>query len=364
MKKLFIVAGEVSGDAIGGWYLRTLKQRDPSLVCHAVGGNELQAAGASLYAPFTDLNVTGVTEIIRHLPSLVRFLKRLVNHIITHQYDEVILVDFPGFNLKVARRLKKLAPHIRISYLCPPQLWAWGAWRLKSLCNFTDEILVLYPFEVDWYTKRHVPVRFVGNPVYQRLLPYSTHAKPESNKIALIPASRHSELNRLFPLMAGGIKQFLSTNKGMRVVIPVAESIQKEEIEKLVREHGLAESDVYCVQGKDKIYRELSTCCMALTKPGTVTLELALLGVPALVVYKTSWLTYLIARCLVSISYMALPNLLLPKPVYPEFIQAECKPERMSLALNDLYASVLAHDAHYHELKSQLKAIKKQLISP
>ena len=361
MKKIFIVAGEASGDILGGWYLRKLRQQQSDIMCHAIGGDQLAAAGATLHAPLTDLNIVGIIEIIKHIPYIFSYLKRLADHICAQQYDEIILVDFPGFNMRLGQMLKKRDKNIKITYLSPPQMWAWGAWRLKKLKRISDQLLVIYPFEVEWYAKRGVKVEWVGCPTYDRLTPYFANAQNKQPKIAMLPASRTSELATLLPIMAKVIKQFKLMHPEVVIVVPIAGSLAKEEVERKLHELGVGDwgQEVRFLVGHDVIMRELSTCCMAVTKPGTITLELALLKVPSFVVYKTSWFSYFIARLLVGISYMALPNLLLKDPVFPEFIQGDCRSDTIVAAMNKLYLTYKKNKEGYNKQLEQLAKVRE-----
>jgi lipid-A-disaccharide synthase len=363
MKKIFMVAGELSGDLLGAWYLRLLRKSNSELSCDAVGGNTIKNAGAHLYAPITDLNVVGIIEIIRHLPFLFRFMSKLADHIVEQGFREVILIDFPGFNMRLARALKKRKPDIFITYLSPPQLWAWGSWRIKKLKKYVDQVVVLYPFEVEWYRQRGIDVMWLGSPHYERLQPYFDYTHTKEEKIAFLPATRTSELRSLLPVMIPVLKRFKLAYPGAKIILPLAESISRITMEKALRAYGFQRwgNDVCIVQGQEEKLKELSTCCLAITKPGTITLELALLKVPSVVVFKTSWLTYLLARPLVRVTSMSLPNLLLKKPVFEEFIQSDCRSQGILGAIKDVYCSFTNGAVSYQRRLNQLEDVRHVL---
>ncbi|MCB9493647.1 MAG: lipid-A-disaccharide synthase [Epsilonproteobacteria bacterium] len=359
MKKIFIVTGELSGDRVAAWYLNKRKQEGQLGSVHAVGGDNLLQAGAQLYERFEKLNVVGVTQIIKHLPFLLRFLGKLTAHIIDGQYDEVVLVDFPGFNLMLAKRLKKRAPNITITYVSPPQLWCWGAWRVKKIRRYIDSVVVLYPFEVDWYAARGIKASWIGLPMYQRLEPFfGVAAESDMQKIAVLPGSRTSEIETLLPLFLRSIQRLHAHLPDVRFVLPQASSISQKDIMGIAAKHELEHVFDYIdvVTGSESIMRELGRCSLALSKPGTSTLELALLGLPAVVVYKTSWLTYVLARPLVKVQWMSLPNLLLNKPVYTELIQWGCSPDNIAQVLFERYCAARdktpAHQENMQDLRS------------
>ncbi len=365
MKKIFIVSGEVSGDSIAAWYVQRLRKQNPNIVVHAVGGPALEAEGVELYARMEDLNVVGLVEILKKLPFILRFSKQLMQHILDGRYDEVVLVDFPGFNLRLARMLKKQNKNMHITYVSPPQLWAWGAWRLKKIKRSIDRVIVMYPFEVDWYSKRGLKVEWLGSPVYQRLEAHLQQKPQREFKIALLPGSRHNELAVLLPLMIKIATRLSLAHPGLRFVLPLASTFRVDQMKKMIRQAGgsVLGERVKVVADRAEKYRHLSTCCLALAKPGTTTLELALLGIPTLLVFKTSWLTYLLARGFVRVEWMGLPNLLLGRVVYPEFIQFDCTQNKILAEANTMLRAFKSDAPEYHVILEDLAAIRQMLES-
>lgn len=363
MKKIFIITGELSGDRLGAWYIKYLNQQNSDIEIHAVGGNFLQEAGAKIYERFENLNVVGLVEILKKLPFIFKFLKQLSYYIIQNHVDQVVLVDFPGFNLRLAKKLKSLNPKINITYVSPPQTWVWGAWRIKKLKKYCDKLVVLYPFEVEWYKKHGLKVDFIGNPVCEDLKKYFIFSVTKVNQIAIIPGSRESEIKTLFPFFAGIIKLFKEKYPDLKIILPLAQSISLELIEAKIKDFGLSNfrKDIKIIFGEKEKYEELSKSCLAITKPGTVSLELALLQVPAVVFYKTSWITYFLARPLVKVKYMALPNLLLDQPVYEEIIQWNCNSKSIFNSADTLYQNFLAHNGAYFEQIKKLSALQSFL---
>ena len=363
MKKIFLVAGELSGDQLGAWYLNYQNNQNNKIKAIAVGGNALQSAGAKIFLPMAKLNVTGILEVIKHIPRLLRYTKMLTNHIIEQSYDEVVLINFSGFNMKLAQSIKKRKPEQKITYFSPPQLWIWGAWRLKKLKKYCNKVIVLYQFEVEWYKQRGLKAEWIGSPHHDRLKKYYELSEKKKNKIAFLPASRESEFKKLFPIMLDLIKQFKLVHSNVDIILPIAETISRSTVEKELRKAGPWGIDVRIVQGEDEKYRELSTCCLAITKPGIVALELALLKIPSIVLYKTSWLTYLLARSFVKVSYMALPNLLLKKPLFPEFIQHKCRKRNILKTINTYYDAFRNNEVLYKNTIHNLDMFRSQFES-
>lgn len=366
MKKVFIVTGEVSGDRLAAWYVTKRRQHDPHIIIQAIGGDFLQAAGVTLYERFEKLNIVGVAEIIRHLPAMIKRLYQLRKYLIEYKFDEIVLVDFPGFNLRLAKLLKAKNPLLKITYLSPPQVWCWGAWRIENLKKYTDQIVVLYPFEVAWYAQRGVKVLWLGSPAYDAMEAYMSAASVKQPLIALIPGSRHSEIITLLPLFLAAAARIKKIYPEIRFVLPLARSLSTPLLEQIVQQHHLEEiwQAVTVVTSEEEKFEHLARCCVALSKPGTVTLELALLGIPTLVVYKTSWVTYYIARLLVSVRYMSLPNLLLNKEIFKEIIQYQCSPEIIAHELKKMYEAWLHDGATYQKQQSALGQVSNLLRTP
>lgn len=337
-KKIFFLAGEASGDALAAWYIQKQK---PAAQYIGVTGPAMRAVGVQSWADITDLSVVGITQIVRHLPRLMRMMRMVVQHIFDSGCDEVVLVDFPGFNLRVLKKLKQKRPGIKVTYLSPPQMWVWGAWRVKPLARFADRVVVLYPFEVDWYAQWGVRAEWLGSPVVERLRAQCTARNLQvpvthkKNQILFLPGSRAQEVSRLMQYYAPALRIVAQKNAGMKIVVVVAPTITRDQIMKALAPY---QPDAWGVQwtfvaSGDAALQEVAHSVCALTKPGTNTLELALLGVPGVVLYKTSWLTYWLARIVVKVSSMTLPNLLTGLQLYPEFIQGECRPEAVAAEL-------------------------------
>ncbi len=363
MKKIFVVAGELSGDRTAAWYINKIKPEHGTIHFEGVGGDFLASTGAVLFERFEQLNVTGLFEIITQLPRLLRIMNNIVNRVIEQQFDEVILVDFPGFNLRLAAKLKQRLPNIKITYVAPPQLWCWGAWRVKKIRMFFNDVVVLYPFEVAWYKQHGVTAQWIGCPTYDAVEQYINLAATKKPVVALMPGSRLSEIERLLPLITDVAKQLHHKYPHLSFVMPLAQSLPTNLVENSIQKNGLLPADfpLALVRAEDEKYKVLGECCLAITKPGTVTLELALLGVPALVFFKISSSTYWLARCLAHVAYMALPNLLLGKTVYPEFIQQRCTPYEIMREADNLLASYFGDNVLYNERVASLDPLRKML---
>jgi lipid-A-disaccharide synthase len=365
LKNIFIVTGELSGDHTAAWYVKKLQQQQQGgeVKFSAVGGDNLASLGVTIYQRFEKLNVVGIVEIARHLPFILRFLDELTKYILNNKFDEVILVDFPGFNLRLAKSLKLADPKIKITYLAPPQMWCWGAWRAKKIKKYCDKVIVLYPFEVEWYKRRGIQAQWHGNPVYDKLKPYFDLSQQKEKWVALVPGSRKNEIESFLPICSQVIKFFSSRYTNVKFVIPIASSLPEDFIEQQFKKNSLDINNqrLILVRSDDEKYRMLCKCCLAITKPGTVTLELALLRVPAVMFFKISWLTYLLARPLVKVKYMSLPNLLLDAPVYKELVQSDCKIERIIKEADNLFYGFVKQTNDYVMKMNKLEELRKIL---
>lgn len=363
MKKIFVVSGELSGDLLGAWYLNK-KYKNKDVYIEAIGGDNLASAGAILYKRFEGFNVVGITEIIRHIPRLLAFIRSLIEYIKKQEFDEVLVIDFPGFNLHFIKRLKNVLPKILITYFSPPQLWCWGAWRLKTLKKYSDRVVVLYPFEVDWYFKRGLIVEWIGSPIYDRMASILNFNEDKKNIIALLPGSRESEVLAMFPLFIKIALELKKKYSGLSFLIPKAESISYHILQKCFEAAGvdLNKNNSFFEIVDDKNKERLAQCCMAISKPGTVTLELALLKIQSIIVFKVSWITYFIAKWVVNVDFMGLPNLFLNESVFPEFIQTFSF-EQIIKAASEIYESVIKKDEQYIKNIEKLSFLTDKLRS-
>ena len=272
----------------------------------------------------------------------------------------MILVDYPGFNLRLANRLKKLKPSLNIIYVAPPQLWIWGNWRLKILKNCCSKIIVMYPFEVAWYAARGLTVEWHGLPLLERLKPHFTPTKKE-HLLAVLPGSRRQEITTLLPIFVNSIKKLSMTFPTMRFALIQAASVEKTTIQAELDKQGIEPEKVIIVPPEQSL-AILKTCFAALTKPGTCTLELALLQIPAVVAYQALAITYAIARCFTNIQYMALPNLFLAAPVYQERLQKECNAQTLHDDVAKIYKEFAYHQELYSERCNKLAPLKEQFL--
>ncbi len=357
MNKVFIVTGEVSGDLVAAWFVQhKIKQVIPGEVyLEGVGGDALMACGVALHSSFKKLNVVGLVEIIKRLPNILRIMRQLADHIVTQRFSHVVLVDFPGFNMRLGVLLKARNSALKIIYLAPPQLWCWGQWRLKCLKRIADELVVLFPFEVAWYRQHAVAVRYLGNPVADRVLPAVRQSLMPRFRLGVFPGSRVQEVENFVPLLRETLSSLLEKFPQLEVAIFQASHIERVLLEPLIQ---IAGDRTVVVNSEDRL-SAMQSCAVALTKAGTVTLELGLLRIQTVIFYKAHWLTYALAKTLVSIDRMGLPNIIAQADLMPEFIQHDCTAAKLVVAVSKVLILYQKNEAAYVENREQLARLEQ-----
>ncbi|MEN8164167.1 MAG: lipid-A-disaccharide synthase [Acidobacteriota bacterium] len=322
--KIMLVAGEVSGDIHAANLVTDLRVLSPGLQVSAVCGERLRAAGVNCLAATEELAHMGLVEVIRELPRIRALMKRLVAHAVQDRPDLAVLVDSPDFNLRLARKLKKIG--IPVVLYVSPQLWAWRKGRVRQVRRLAREVLCILPFETDFYGRHQVPARYVGHPLVddlqrEGLLGRAVDRKP--GRLALMPGSREMEVRALLPAMLGALRLMPGEVVDDAVLIEapgIADAVDA------VLETTDTDVRLRRVSGESR-RRELAGSGLALTASGTATLECALLDVPMIVGYRLKPLSWWLAKLLVNVPHVALVNLILEDEVVPEVLQDRWNPE-------------------------------------
>ena len=345
--KYYIISGEASGDLHGSNLVKHLKIQDPQAQIRAWGGELMQAQGAELVKHYRELAFMGFIEVIKNLRTIFKNMDFCEKDVLKYKPDVVIMIDYPGFNLRMAERLKKHG--IKIFYYISPQVWAWKQSRVKKIKKFVDRMFVILPFEEAFYQKFDYKVDFVGHPLldaieeYRRHMPTFEEFAQKNNLdtkpiIALLPGSRKQEISIKLPIMLSVVNHF----KDHQFVVAGAPSIPQEFYKGII-----LDANVAVVYGQT--YQLLQHSTAALVTSGTATLETALFGVPEVVCYKGNRISYLIARQLIKVKYISLVNLIMDKEVVKELIQDELSTENVIFELNKLlndetYRQAVLHD--------------------
>jgi lipid-A-disaccharide synthase len=326
MTELLVVAGEASGDLHGARLISELRHRVPDLTVFGLGGDEMRKAGLEPVAHSSEISVVGLTEVLKILPRAREIFADLLREVDRRRPALAVLVDFPDFNLRLARELKGRG--VEVLYYISPQIWAWRRGRVKTISRVVDRMLVLFPFEVDFYKDHDVDVVHVGHPLVDEVpvLPQAWDGEGDGGpfRVALLPGSRASEVEALLPTLLEAVKR-LSADLPVEARIIKAPTVSAELIDEAVELAGvpieIVETDRFAA---------VADSHLALCASGTATLEVGLLGTPMVMVYRLASWTYALAKLMVRLPNVSLVNLVLGRRVVPELIQGEANPERIA----------------------------------
>ncbi|MCO5236386.1 MAG: lipid-A-disaccharide synthase [Chitinophagaceae bacterium] len=345
--KYYIIAGEASGDLHGSNLIKELKKLDPGGGFRCWGGDLMAAAGADLVRHYRDLAFMGFIEVVKNLKTIFRNLSFCKKDILDFQPDAIILIDYPGFNLRIARWAK--AAGFRIIYYISPQVWAWKENRVRTIKNCVDKMLVILPFEKAFYKKWNYEVEYVGHPLVEVVndwrAQYNTVEK--DNLVALLPGSRKQEIIQKLPVMLE-VSTFFPE---YQFVVAMAPAVEEEFYGALLRAYPQVKTTL------GKTYDLLLQAKAALVTSGTATLETALFGTPEVVCYKGNPISYAIAKRVIKIKYISLVNLIMDKPVVKELIQHDLTVANLKAELQDL----LTNQDRIHNLEKDYTALKALL---
>jgi lipid-A-disaccharide synthase len=330
-KKILLVAGEVSGDLHGSHLVEAIQSIDPEIQFFGVGGEGLEKVGMKLLYHSQSLSVVGITEVFVKLRSILKALRALKKSLEREKPDLVILIDFPDFNLRLAKLVHRRG--IPILYYISPQIWAWRPKRIKLISRVIRKMVVLFPFEVPLYEAAGVDVEWVGHPLLDIVKPTLPKEKafqqfgldPKGRTVGLLPGSRVQEVERLLPSLLASARLLLKEIPDLQFVIPLAPGIPKAALSFQMRNISVP---VKVVEGFT--YDVMNLCELLITASGTATLEGAILGKPMIIIYKVSFLSYWIGRTLIRVDHIGLVNLVAEKEIAPELIQKDVIPQRIA----------------------------------
>jgi len=336
MKSLLVIAGEDSGDMHAADVIRALKERRPDLTFWGIGGDKLRAEGVELLHDTREMDVLGIAEVLKRYP----FFKRTFNEVLAEadkrKPDAALLVDYPGFNLRLARELKKRG--IKVLYYVCPQVWAWNRGRIPKMAEIIDRLMVIFPFEVDVFKGVDLKVDFVGHPMVDELREFREKA-PEplpwngKKKIALLPGSRKQEIIYILPRLLETAQLMEQSRPDVSFLIPVPER-RLALVESVLQKAGKAPLNISIVTGRAR--EVLKQADAAFVASGTATLEAALLRCPTVLVYRGSFLNYLFARALIRIPWLGIANIVSGKEIMPERLQQLMRPLELAATIDPL----------------------------
>lgn len=336
-KRVMIIAGEASGDLHAAKLVREIRQKTKNIDFYGIGGKHMSEAGVETLVDSADLAVVGLIEVLAHWNTISGALKKMQHLLRTDPPDLLVLTDYPDFNLRLAKTAKECG--VKVLYYISPQVWAWRQKRVFKIRKIVDMMAVVFPFEEKFYREYNVPVRFVGHPLVDEV-----HASADQETlrneflldndkpiVGLFPGSRHSEIKRLLPIIVESAKQIVANKPDTQFVIPVASTLKEEDI--LPYFDG-TEFDMRIIQHRS--HDVMQVCDAIITVSGTVTLEIALMQKPMVVINKISALSYFFVSRMLKIKHVALCNIVANKRIVPELIQNDAKADKIANTLCNL----------------------------
>jgi lipid-A-disaccharide synthase len=351
-KSIYLVAGEASADNHGAALMESLRKLDRDLQFLGRGGPRMKAiAGAQFLDWIDDAAVVGLWEVIKRYGYFRQKFRETLSEIAQTKPDVVVLIDYPGFNLRLARALHRQAGRPKIIYYISPQVWAWNRGRIKQMARWLDLMLCIFPFEVDLYNQSGLRTIFVGHPMIDNLRAHKIDIKRDRHLIGLFPGSRSREVLKNFPVMLDAVRELFHENQLLRFEVAAASESLVADIWEMLTDARMREGLFRVVT--DETAAAMQRASAGIVASGSATLEAAYFRLPFVLVYKVSWLTYLAARFVVKVKYLGMPNVLANDEVVPEFIQHQAKPRAIARAVLEL----MGNDAARARMISDFDAI-------
>ena len=360
MARILISAGEASGDLYAGAVTRGIKQLNPEAEVFGMGGDCLREAGGEVLFDIKDHSLMGFVEVLKKLPDVWKLRNAFIDLMEKRKPDVLLTIDYPGFNMRLAKLAKERG--INVVYFIAPQVWAWRPGRAADVAKVTDKIACIFPFECDFYKSYGADIEFIGHPLVDTVKPSLSRKEAEELAgkrtghplILLMPGSREMEIQRLLPVMLDAAKILKQKRPELDFAIPRAATIAKEILEDSVRQAGL---NIRLIEGHN--YDVMSVADLAIVTSGTVTLEAAMCGLGCEILYKSSPVSFWIAKRVVKIPNIGLPNIVAGRQIEPELLQDDCTPENISST-----ALELLEPERFAQLQRDLQEVKEKLGEP
>ena len=360
MARILISAGEASGDLYAGAVTRGIKQLNPEAEIFGMGGDCLREAGGEVLFDIKDHSLMGFVEVLKKLPDVWKLRNAFIDLMEKRKPDVLLTIDYPGFNMRLAKLAKERG--INVVYFIAPQVWAWRPGRAADVAKVTDKIACIFPFECDFYKSYGADIEFIGHPLVDTVKPSLSRKEAEELAgkrtghplILLMPGSREMEIQRLLPVMLDAVKILKQKRPELDFAIPRAATIAKEILEDSVRQAGL---NIRLIEGHN--YDVMSVADLAIVTSGTVTLEAAMCGLGCEILYKSSPVSFWIAKRVVKIPNIGLPNIVAGRQIEPELLQDDCTPENISST-----ALELLEPERFAQLQRDLQEVKEKLGEP
>jgi lipid-A-disaccharide synthase len=355
-KTIYFVAGEASGDNHGAALMRSLREEVPGLTLIGRGGPRMTSQTDAGFHDWIDhAAVVGLWEVIKKYGYFRKQFHETLREIEMRRPDAVVLIDYPGFNLRLARALRRKEHRPRIIYYISPQVWAWNRGRIKQMARWLDLMLCIFPFEAELYNESGLRTVFVGHPMSERLEPLRLHETRDPQLVALFPGSRRREVRKILPILLATARELVRSRPGLHFEIAAASPELAREIREEVEGHP-NEQELFAVRSGSTA-ASMQRAAVGMVASGSATLEAAYFGLPFVLVYKVAWLTYLVGRMVVQVDYLGMPNVLAGRVVVPEFIQHKARPK----PLGDALLRLLNDAAARAEMTASFEAIISSL---
>lgn len=360
MARILISAGEASGDLYAGAVTRGIKQLNPEAEVFGMGGDCLREAGGEVLFDIKDHSLMGFVEVLKKLPDVWKLRNAFIDLMEKRKPDVLLTIDYPGFNMRLAKLAKERG--INVVYFIAPQVWAWRPGRAADVAKVTDKIACIFPFECDFYKSYGADIEFIGHPLVDTVKPSLSRKEAEELAgkrtghplILLMPGSREMEIQRLLPVMLDAVKILKQKRPELDFAIPRAATIAKEILEDSVRKAGL---NIRLIEGHN--YDVMSVADLAIVTSGTVTLEAAMCGLGCEILYKSSPVSFWIAKRVVKIPNIGLPNIVAGRQIEPELLQDDCTPENIAAT-----ALKMLEPERFAQLQRDLQEVKEKLGEP
>ncbi|MDD2540742.1 MAG: lipid-A-disaccharide synthase [Desulfuromonadaceae bacterium] len=353
-----IVAGEASGDIYGADLVRESLKLIPGAHFSGIGGARMREAGVETLVDSGDMAVVGLVEVIKHFGVISAAFMKLKQIIQNDSPDLLILIDYPGFNLRLAKVAKKAG--VKVLYYISPQIWAWRQGRVKKIARLVDHMAVILPFEAPFYQQAGVPVTFVGHPMLDLVTVVmdrsaaatSFNLDPTRKIVGLFPGSRRNEIEKLLPVIIAAAVKLKERFPDIQFILPLASTLQRNDIAPL-----LAAASLDVTITRDRIHDMIRACDAVISVSGTVTLEIALVGTPMVIIYKLSPLTYQLAKRLVKVPNIGLCNIVAGETVVRELIQEQANPEEIAAEVG----AILENIPYQETIRQKLGNVRSKL---
>jgi len=356
-KNILIIAGEASGDLHGSALINELKKIDSSINVFGIGGEKMKNSGMNILFSIDKLAFLGFTEVIKHIPFIKKVQREILRLVKEKEIKNAVLIDYPGFNLSLAKKLK--ASGLYIFYYISPQIWAWGSGRIKKIRLLINKMIVVFPFEEELYRKNNVNAEFVGHPLLERINEYDLFSKDEfytkfnldltKDILLILPGSRENEITHIFPSAIKAAAK-LSNEFNLQTIVACADNIDMNVFKVPGRK-----TDFKIIKGFN--YDLMNLAKIGIIKSGTATLEAGLFSLPMVIIYKTSQLTYLIGKKLIKLDTIGMANIITGEKVVPELIQANANVENIYSECKKILSDLKL----YSSIRSRLSLLKEKL---